>query len=496
MASGQGYIETQNPGLMSLVVGSRSSGMNPTKMSGIGNGKPTERYATYSEVYGPFREDSMELKEETAYQRGMKEHIRENMESINKLNMLQDPLLTTGYQQRSETSSSVDSLDQPFYAGSGMMDDSQGTHPAQFHRSMVDTTGAYNELDLTEDFVSPYRPKVTYVELAQKTPRKPPPPPSRTYTEMLMVPKTYSTMKARDVEEEGETAPSFDVTYLQRNPSTPKFGVSSLPIGWKANALSPPEELWEKRAQGLGKFANRNVRGNNRSLDLNTSRNPHMPGNSTFPLATVRLPALSNAQSMPSLHTVDRYQGNTNPGKLNIDINLKMDSKRDDNVYGQNKYSSEMVYGNSYNSVPPLVLNPLTSLPPVPFNPQLSVPLQYQPFSNRNSVQVNQQMMDVTPGVGSTIYPYRQMNNPWFPPQDDLPTVRKNLRRGKYGNYRVFGIHDYKKLQKELRLGSLVGQQKDVETMQEKKEKRAILQEYGRLVRAKNREEMRPPLPL
>lgn len=382
MASGQGYIETQNPALMSLVVGNRSSGRDPTEMPGGGNAKSTERYATFSEVYGPFREDSMELKEEQAYQRGMMEHIRENMDGINKLNTH-----TTGYQQRNEDTSSP--VDEPFYADRGTLDASQRTHPAQYHGSMVNMNGTYDEQDLRDDDFGPYRPKPTYLELAQKTSRKPPPPPSRTYTDMLMASKTFPKMMTR----EGETVPSLDVTYLQRNPLAPKFGTSSLPNGLKANTLSP-EELWEQRSQGLGKFTERKTRGNN--LDRNTSRNPHLLGNSTLPLATVRLPSLSNAQSLPSLHTIDRNQGNANPGKLNIDINLRMVSPRGDNVYGQNKYSSEMEHGNSYNSVPPLVLNSLPSLPPVPLNSQSSVPLQYQPLSPpsyRNSVQFSRQVI-------------------------------------------------------------------------------------------------------
>lgn len=388
MSSGQGYIETQNPALMSLVVGNRSSGRDPTEMSRGGNAKSTERYATFSEVYGPFREDSMELKEELAYQRGMMEHIRENMDNINKLNTPTDPLLTTGYQQRNEDTFSP--VDEPFYADRGTLDASQRTHPAQFHGSMVNTTGTYDEQGLRDDYFGPYRPKPTYLELAQNTSRKPPPPPSRTYTEMLMASKTYPKTRTR----EGETVPSLEVTYLQRNPLAPKFGTSSMPNGWKANTLSP-EELWEKRSQGLGKFTDRKTRGNNQSLDRNTSRIPHLLGNSTLPLATVRLPSLSNAQSLPSHHTVDSNQGNANPGKLNIDINLKMVSPRGDNVYGQNRYGSEIVHGNSYNSVPPLVLNSLTALPSVPLNSQSSVPLQYQPLSpqsNRNSVQFNQQV--------------------------------------------------------------------------------------------------------
>lgn len=494
MSSGQGYIETQNPALMSLVVDKRSSRMDTTKMSGVEDGRATERYATFSEVYGPFREDFMELKEERAYQRGMMEHIRENMERINRLNTLPEPLLASGYQQRNNAFSSP--VPEPLYLDGGMMEAYQETHPAQFHESIINTTRNYNDQDLADNYFSTQRPKPTYLELAKNTSRKPPPPQSRTYAELSMAPKNYSVTRARDAEE-GQSVPSLGVTYLHRNPATPKFGISSMPSGWKANTLSKPEELWEQRSQGLGKFGGRNPRAYNRSLDLNTSRNPNMLGNNTLPLATVRLPALSNAQSMPSLHTADRNQGNTvdrnhgndNARKLNIDINLNMVSPRREDAYGQNNYSSEIVHGNFYNSVPPLVLNP-----PVPFHSQSSVPIQYQSLSNRNSIEVNQQVMNGT--EGTTIYPYRQMNNPWFPPQDELPTVRKNLRKGKYGNYRVFDIHDYKKLQKELRLGSLVGEEKDVETIQEKREKRAILQEYGRLVRAKNREEMRPPLPL
>ena len=48
------------------------------------------------------------------------------------------------------------------------------------------------------------------------------------------------------------------------------------------------------------------------------------------------------------------------------------------------------------------------------------------------------------------------------------PKTHRHMKTGRHGQYRVFCLDDYKKMKREMRLASLVGADKDPETLQEK----------------------------
>jgi hypothetical protein len=68
------------------------------------------------------------------------------------------------------------------------------------------------------------------------------------------------------------------------------------------------------------------------------------------------------------------------------------------------------------------------------------------------------------------------------------PKTHRHVKHGRHGEYRVFCVDDYNKLKREMKLQSSLATQ-DPETLQEKKEKLAVQQGYGKLVSDKNRHE-------
>jgi hypothetical protein len=48
------------------------------------------------------------------------------------------------------------------------------------------------------------------------------------------------------------------------------------------------------------------------------------------------------------------------------------------------------------------------------------------------------------------------------------PKTHRHTKFGRYGEYRVFCIDDFKKMKREMKLASVFGSEKDPETLQEK----------------------------
>lgn len=318
MTSKQDYVDTQGFSLVPFMdsaddapsVGPRSSG--------------GQRFARIADVYGPFREDSMELKEEKAYQRGMLEHIRESTQALELYPVASNGGNYSSHGGEAFGTQSADGVDQP------------------------------RHVTVWDDLSTVYRPKPTYYELGQKVSTRPIPPPPRTYTKFFGTPRAYPETLSRDAEESNHTSRVYHPTA----PPTVLGGGWTKPYvlggGWAKHHSSHPSIPEE--------FS-----------DLHqpyTSRAPPLPLPLLLPPPPppppILLPLLGTGQSPHGYgggyhgNGYDRNGvGNGDHRKLSVDVNVNMRQVEPGHHEGQRSSGGQLL--RPY--VPPLALSQAKAIP-------------------------------------------------------------------------------------------------------------------------------------
>lgn len=284
-----------------------------------------QRLATIADVYGPFREDSMELKEEKAYQRGMLEHIRESTQALRLYPDAAAPSPTLRARRREP-------------------DDDEGNYSSR-GEAFGTRDNADGVVTVWDDLSTVYRPKPTYYELGQKVSTRPVPPPPRTYTKFFDTPGAYPEVPSRDTEGSSYTARVYRTT-----------APSSHPGGWANDHHPHPSTI-----PVPDEFSDWHVPG--------TSRAPHLP--LPLPPPPILLPLLGAGQPLHGYvgggyygNGYDRNVGNGDPRKLSLDVNVNMYQVEPGDHEGQRSSGGQVsLDGRLRPYVPPLALNQPKAIP-------------------------------------------------------------------------------------------------------------------------------------
>lgn len=351
---------------------SRRASLRPIVVAGGARGgddAPPVRFATVSDQYGPFGEDSMELLEERAYQRGMMEHLRENVDGLKRLDVglhhdddgVPQFETAANYSNQGEEGEAVE-------VGS---DDGQ---------ELADWRGGVGlQRQEVGSFIL-YRPKPTYYELRQKQiTARPLAAPPVTHARWLNPPKTYRESWVEGTEESNHT---HSVNHHHHR----------YPDGWiQQGSLDHPvlgiDGPWD-RYQQHGMLDNRGgAYGANCSHELNSSRAPLiLPLSPPLPPPAHPLSVASESVSiLLPLHSTalptqgyyggyhgnglnDRNLGNANPGSFSVDINVNvLPGAIGQGQRVQTIHDNPELTGTPRTLVPPLDLSRPSALPQQPY---------------------------------------------------------------------------------------------------------------------------------
>lgn len=327
---------------------SRQASLPPLVIVGArgGDGHPV-RYATVSDLYGPFREDSMELREERAYQRGMMEHLRESVEGLKNLDAHHHH-----HDHHHDGVSHYETAGN--YSDQGEAIGVGSDHGQDANR---------RDLGLQHQEVGSsilYRPRPTYYELEQKVKPRPLAAPPVTYARWLNPPKTYLGTRMTDTEASNHTHSVNQHRY---------------PDEWIQQELTI-ESPWDQYQHGM--LENRGVYRANGSHELNSSRAPPTPLLPPFPVTSESVSILHPLQStaLPTQGYVyyggyhgsgyDRNLGNADPRNFVVDVNVNVLPEASRGQRVQKIHENPGQSGIPYPLVPPLDLNQPPALPQQP----------------------------------------------------------------------------------------------------------------------------------